>query len=320
MDTSKAERKQAEWQEFATRIESLRQQGRRGLRRLSDSELSDLLDRYQGLTSDLGRARAMDAPAATVDFLNRLAVSAHGVLYGYSRDREHLSWALGWGGFARAVRSAPGAVGLAFLMFWLPALVSFLAVQMVPGVAFELVAPEFYNFDPPSAQHMHEIPSLMRPFTASSIIANNIQVTFLAFALGLSAGIGTTVVLVYNGVHIGAVAGWMSYQGQGMALLGWVLPHGSTELLAICLSGAAGYVLAGALYSPGLLTRVAALQRAGTLALQIELGCAVMLVVAGLVEGLVSPSSIGFPARLLVLGGSLGLWGAYFVWAGREPA
>lgn len=318
MKAGAAERKQKEWASFAVRIDGLRKKGKRGLRALSEHELSELLDDYQSLLGDLGRARAMNAPANTIDSLNRLAVVAHGVLYGYSRDKERLSFEGSLSGFAQAVRSVPGAVALSFLMFWIPALVSYLAVQMVPGLAFDLVAPGFYNFDPPSGEHMHDIPSLMRPVASSSIIANNIQVTFLAFALGLTAGIGTTYVLVFNGVHIGAVAGWMSYQGQGKALLGWVLPHGSTELLAICLSGAAGYVLAGALYAPGLQTRVVALQKAGLEALKIELGCAVMLVFAGLIEGFVSPSSIGLVARFTVLLGSMILWAAYFRYAGRN--
>lgn len=72
-------------------------------------------------------------------------------------------------------------------------------------------------------------------------------------------------------------------------------------------------------YAPGPDTRARALQKAGIVALKIELGCAVMLVFAGLIEGLVSPSSIGFPARLAVLAGSLVVWAVYFSWAGRQP-
>ena len=136
----------------------------------------------------------------------------------------------------------------------------------------------------------------------------------------LTAGIGTTYVLVYNGIHIGAVAGWMSYQGQGRALWGWILPHGGTELLAICLAGAAGYLLADAMLAPGIQTRLAALQQAGLQALKIEVGCMVMLIFAGFIEGFISPSSLPFLPRIGILVVSLGLWAAYFLQAGRGLA
>lgn len=126
------------------------------------------------------------------------------------------------------------------------------------------------------------------------------------------------MLLIFNGVHLGSVAGWLTYQGQGRALWGWILPHGATELTAICLAGAAGYLLADAILAPGLRTRVAALRRAGRRALVIEVGCMVMLVFAGLIEGLVSPTEIPFAARVAILLLSLALWIAYFLGAGRR--
>jgi uncharacterized membrane protein SpoIIM required for sporulation len=144
----------------------------------------------------------------------------------------------------------------------------------------------------------------------------------LAFGLGLTAGLGTTWLLLFNGVHIGAVAGWMTLHGKQSALWGWIMPHGGTELLAICLAGAAGYLLAGAIIAPGQVRRATALKQVGGRALVIECGCMAMLVVAGLIEGFVSPSSIGFAARVAVLVVSLLAWGMYFCFAGhpREPA
>jgi hypothetical protein len=96
-----------------------------------------------------------------------------------------------------------------------------------------------------------------------------------------------------------------------------IMPHGGTELLAICLSGAAGYLLAGAIVAPGLLRRADALKQVGGQALVIEFGCMFMVVVAGLIEGFVSPSTLGFVPRILVLAATLSLWAAYFVLAGR---
>jgi len=315
-----AEVKERQWTEFATRVRLLLKKGLRGLRRLPPQELSELITGYQAISGDLARARALRAPVSTVEYLNGICVSAHNLLYGCGRPANsekprRSDWTVA---FARGVRGAPGAVVLATLAMFVPALISYLAVVLHPALAFDIVPGEFYHFQPSSAEHMHEIPSLMRPLVASSIISNNIQVTFLAFALGITFGLGTTAVLVFNGVHLGAVAGWMTHNGQLDALVGWILPHGSTELLAITLAGAAGYLLADALWAPGLRPRLDALQRAAQKALVIELGCMFMLFVAGLIEGNVSPSSLGFTGRVIILAFSLLLWAAYFGLAGRE--
>jgi uncharacterized membrane protein SpoIIM required for sporulation len=139
----------------------------------------------------------------------------------------------------------------------------------------------------------------------------------MAFGFGLTAGVGTTVLLIFNGVHLGSVAGWMMLHGKEKALWGWIMPHGATELLAICLAGAAGYLLAAAIVAPGQLRRSTALKTIGGDALIIELGCMAMLLIAGLIEGFVSPSAIDYPTRLAVLAASLAVWAVYFAGAGH---
>lgn len=316
---SSADEKQLQWEAFANRARGLLKSGNNALRRLSGAEIQALIDDYQRITADLSRARSMGAPRQTLDTLNRLAVMGHNVLYGAvhmpSPTRE--PW---WVQFPQAVRRATGAVGLASFMLFVPMLISFFVVQWYPHLGFDLVPPGFYSFDPTSAEHFHEIPSLQRPMTSSSIITNNIQVTLMAFGLGLTGGIGTTFVLVFNGLHVGTVAGWMAHHGKGRALLGWILPHGSTELLAIALAGAAGYLLAGALLMPGLQRRADALKSIARQAMTVQLGVMGMLVIAGLIEGFVSPSSLPFELRLIVLGGSLFLWLAYFIGVGKEKS
>ena len=109
----------------------------------------------------------------------------------------------------------------------------------------------------------------------------------------------------------------MTLHGKDRALWGWIMPHGGTELLAICLAGAAGYVLAAAIVAPGQWRRSTALKNAGGDALVIELGCTVMLLIAGFIEGFVSPSGIDYGSRIGILCVSLGLWAVYFLFAGR---
>jgi uncharacterized membrane protein SpoIIM required for sporulation len=313
-----AEEKLEQWTGFYERAQTLLRGGRRALRRLSAPELVRLIDDYQALTADLARARSLGAARETIDQLNRIAVAGHNLLYGQIRLHERTTTAYGFGSFAQAVRKSFWAVVFSATVFFGSAVASFIAVQVDPSLGYDLLAEEFFDFDPASSENLHNIPSLARPVVSSVIISNNIQVTLLAFGLGLTAGIGTSILLMFNGIHLGSVAGWMALHGRDRALWGWIMPHGGTELLAICLAGAAGFLLANAIVAPGELRRSTALKKVGGDALVIELGCMAMLVIAGLIEGFVSPSGIDYPTRIGVLVISLSLWAFYFLTAGRE--
>ena len=313
-----AEEKFAQWTGFYRRAQAILRAGPRGLKKLNGAEITRLIDDYQALTADLARARSLGAARETVDQLNRIAVAGHNLLYGQIRRLKSAAAARGFANFAGAVRRHAWAVALSAVMFFGSAVVSFVAVQLHPSLAYDLLADEFLDFDPASPDNLHSIPSLARPVVSSLIISNNIQVTLLAFGFGLTAGVGTTVLLIFNGIHLGSVAGWMSLHGKDRALWGWIMPHGATELLAICLAGAAGYMLASAIIVPGRLRRATALKRVGAPALTIELGCMVMLVIAGVIEGFVSPSAIDYPTRIGVLLASIALWALYFFGAGRN--
>ena len=311
MQTS--EEKLNQWNRFSIRVQTLLKRGPRSLRKLSGAELSSLIDDYQVLTADLARARSLGASRSTVDHLNRIAVAGHNLLYGQIR-RPSVEIGSDWfGSFARVVRRHAWAVALSATMFFGPAVVSYVAVQLYPSLGYDLLAEEFLEFDPASEENLHSIPTLARPVISSVIITNNIQVTLLAFGFGLTAGVGTSILLILNGVHLGSVAAWMTLHGKQKALWGWIMPHGATELLAICLAGAAGYLLAAAIVVPGEVRRSTALKRIGGDALRIEIGCMVMLVIAGLIEGFLSPSSINYSTRIAILIVSLLIWAVYFL-------
>jgi uncharacterized membrane protein SpoIIM required for sporulation len=313
-----AEEKLDQWMRFYRGVQVLLRAGPRALRRLSAAELARLIDDYQALIADLARARSFGAARQTVDQLNRIAVAGHNLLYGQIRLREAGAPAHWFGRFAKSVRAHIWAVALSAIVFFGSAVVSFVAVQLYPHLGYDLLDDGFLEFDPASEENLHSIPSLARPVISSLIISNNIQVTLLAFGFGLTAGIGTSLLLIFNGIHLGSVAGWMTLHGKQRALWGWIMPHGGTELLAICLAGAAGYLLASAIIAPGQMRRSTALKHVGTDALIIELGCMVMLVIAGFIEGFVSPSAIDYASRIGVLVLSLALWAVYFFSAGHD--
>lgn len=317
-ESSATGRKARMWNEFARRTEELLRKGRRGIHGLPPNELRDLLIGYRTITSDLARAQSMDADPGTVDRLNKMAISGHVLIYGYARPRRRER---AWGvltAFPRAIRANVWAVALSSMLFFCPAVISSIAVRVDPTVAYDLVGPDFYDFRPANSASIHSFPALMRPVVASKVMTNNLQVAIIAFAFGLTAGIGTAYVLVSNGIHVGAVIGWLGMHGQASSLWGWIMPHGGTEILAIIIAGAAGFLIAKALLSPGQLKRRAALRVQAARALVLELGSMAMLVVAGLVEGFVSPSSLGLVPRLVFASALIVCWGAFFSLAGKR--
>jgi len=124
---------------------------------------------------------------------------------------------------------------------------------------------------------------------SGQLMTHNTRVTLTATALGMSWGIGTLVVLFYNGAALGAVVIDYVLAGETTFLLGWLLPHGAVEIPAILVGGQAGFVLAGALLGRGRRERLAARLR-GVMpdVVTLVLGAAVMLVWAGLVEAFLS--------------------------------
>jgi uncharacterized membrane protein SpoIIM required for sporulation len=135
---------------------------------------------------------------------------------------------------------------------------------------------------------------------ASQIIANNILVTYGAFLFGITAGVGTVLILLFNGVLIGGFAGFYAGTGAGAQLLSFVAPHGVLELTAICISGAAGLHLGMAILLPGPLTRRQALVARARRAVTLIAGTSLMLVIAGAIEGLISPRVWPLEAKLAV--------------------
>jgi uncharacterized membrane protein SpoIIM required for sporulation/uncharacterized RDD family membrane protein YckC len=312
-----ADAKRRQWREFNHRIDRFERAGKRSLWRLAPHELTGLMEDYRNLACDLARARSMGRNSAVVRHLNGIAVRAHGLLYGRMLDLAPQEKVALVKRFPLAVRRHLMAVGISAVFLFAPAVISYIAVQTHPELGYDLVPTGFLDFQPARRESLHDIPSLARPIVASSILTNNIQVTLLAFGFGLTAGFGTALLLIFNGVQLGAVAGWMTAKGNSSSLWGWIMPHGGTELLAITLAGGAGFMIARAIIAPGEVRRATALKRIAIPALTIELGVMVMLVFAGLIEGFVSPSSIGFPARIAILAASLIFWIGYLVTLAR---
>jgi uncharacterized membrane protein SpoIIM required for sporulation len=282
-----------------------------GLKRLPEHQVREFVESYRDAANDLARLQTASRGQqdAEVFFLSRLVAAAHNLLY---RGRS-ITLGSALRTFAlqgpREVRRSWRPILLATVVFFGPAAIAHIAVVRDPTVAETFLPPGMLDRAEEGVERARqgtgyiEDPELFRPVMASGIIANNVQVTFAAFAFGLTAGIGTLILLLTNGVAIGGVMGLYTSKGIASLLIKFVAPHGVLELTAICIAGAAGLLLAAALLIPGDRTRKRALVENGRRAIHLIAVSTVLLVIAGTLEGLVSPiPSWSLGAKLAVSG------------------
>jgi uncharacterized membrane protein SpoIIM required for sporulation len=163
-----------------------------------------------------------------------------------------------------------------------------------------------------------DIAPAARSAASASILTNNIQVTFTTFAGGVTAGLFTAWILIYNGLSLGGIFGLLQAHHLSPGLAEFVVAHGFIELSVIFVAGGCGLYIGDALLRPGLQTRAAALIERARIGVQIILGCAPLLVIAGLIEGFISPSGLPWWVKLAV-GVATGVaLHAYWLFAGRE--
>jgi uncharacterized membrane protein SpoIIM required for sporulation len=281
--------------------------------RIGAEKMRRLGSLYRGAAADLAVARRRFPAEATVPALEDLVGRAHAVVYGTTVRRES-AMAFLTHGYWRRVRERPVLLAVAAVLLCLPTLVAGLWAWDDPGGAGALLPSTSEAVGRPrtGGTDLGFSPGERASFSAG-IFTNNIQVTFGAVAGGISFGLLTAGILLFNGVVIGVVAGVGVAAGNGEALVELIIPHGVLELSCIVVAGAAGLRMGWALVDPGRRPRRQALVTEARAAIEIVLGTAVWLVVAGLTEGLVTPLGIG-PWWAVAVG--FGLGGLYWalVW------
>lgn len=293
-----------------------------GLDRFSEAEVRAFGRLYRGVTADLARARTYGASPGLLEAVERWAGAGHNLLY---RAKGRAAVPLGrWIAreLPRAVRRHHRPVLLAALLLFGPMLASYAAVRDRPARARAIMPAEMLARAESTARgdinaSYIDVDGAARPALSSVLVTNNVQVSFFAFAGGLLAGAGTVLILVLNGVMLGAGFGLYANNEVLGVILAFVFPHGVMELTAICLAGGAGLGLGSALLVPGRRTRREALRERGGAFLSLLGGSVLLLIVAGLVEGFYSPSGLPAVAKFAFGGATALLLVAYFGFAGR---
>jgi len=292
------EKRQLHWK----RLEHLLDQVKgTGLKTLTRSELQEMGLLYRQAAADLSALREDPTGKSYARSLNLLLSRAHNTIYAGEK-----SSARGILHFYRFIypqifRDNLKLIMASFLLFVGGALV---------GTLLALTRPDYMRFF--LGPHMMETIErhkmwtdsvvAVSPAASSGIMTNNITVSFLAFAWGITGGIFTVLLLVFNGVMIGVVGTACWLNDMSLSLWSFVAPHGVLELPAIFIAGGAGLRLGQGLLFPGLLSRADALAKAGGEAVRLLMGVVPILVVAGLIEGFISPSSLGWQWKFAMSG------------------
>lgn len=284
---------------------------------LSAEEIVELGYLYRRAAADLAVARR-DFPNDRVSvYLNQLLARAHAVVYRSEAGEWRGVLTFFRQGFPALFRQTLPFTASAFFIFALAAAAGFFAVLLVPESGAYLV-PDLVTSSVKEQRMWTEENLLPSQLLASVIMTNNIRVALLAFAGGVLFGLATFFVLAYNGLIIGAVAGACQAYGLSLRLWSFVAPHGVIELTVIFIAGGAGLRLGYALLKPGLLSRRESLIVAARQVVRLLFGCVPLLVIAGTIEGFISPSSL-LPAAKIAVGLATGvvLYGYLFL-AGRK--
>jgi uncharacterized membrane protein SpoIIM required for sporulation len=302
------------WHELERRIDTL---SRRGARPAADD-----VDRFAALHKQASSHLAYlythhPAHEATVH-LNKLVAKSHNVLYRDQWSSTESLRAFLRSGLLLMLHARGRFIGAAALLMLIGFLSGFIAVWNDPLSLTAIVPPEYAAVDP--SQVTEERDNLQSSVMSASIMTNNIQVAILAFASGITLGIGTLYLLVYNGILIGALAAVYHRAGEGYAFWAYILPHGVIELTAIFIAGGAGLYMGYVIMVPGPFTRKFRLLTATRESAQMLIGTVPLFIIAGIIEGYITPTQLSLEMKYAAAILTLALLAVYYAYGMKRAS
>lgn len=272
------------------------------------------LSAYREAGADLAYANTHYPGSRTARYLNDLMGKCHGLLYEKQGFTPKQAWRYFWRGFPTAVSIEGRLVVAATLTF----LVGFLFTMMMTALDESFAV---YFLSPEIIEAIKSVPAGPKewayPLMSAYIMTNNIMVSLKAFVFGLFFGLGTIYVLFYNGAMLGALTLLVYRYGDPWQYWALILPHGVWELFAIFVSGGAGLILARGILKPGSYLRRHAVVREAKNAVALLGGVVVLLVMAGLVEGFITPLDMPLAISYSVSGAAV-IFLVFLMW-GNKP-
>lgn len=313
------------WDELSSGVELLH---RKGARRVDGESIRRLLMLYRQASADLAYLRSEGADPELIRKMNRLVTRAHGLIY-RSGPRS-------WGGvlrffvsgYPRLFRETVRFTVASFLLCAVVYAMAYQAVQDDPLLVADILGGAM-DAEVIGARTESDIrerfltgrATMGGGLMSSLITQNNIRVALMAFAFGMTLGIGTVYVLAFNAAMLGGIAGAFARSGIESVFWSTVLPHGALELTAIVVAGGSGLMLGWSVWSPGDRTRRRAVWEEGRRAVLLAVGLIPAFIVAGVIEGCITghptmPSGV----KLAIGLGALGLFLLYVALGGRRVA
>lgn len=286
------------------------------LRKMSRSDLHELPGLYRRLVSELAEARARGLAKERLVDLEALVIRAHAILYAPLPVRLGRAFVDLVFTFPSAARHAWRHVALATALLVAGCAWGYLEVARDPSSAAILLPGGAQQ----NAEESFQEDTQKRegdPIYGVFYFTNNARAALNAFALGATFGIGTVLVLLFNGVILGATFAVVAMLGSPREFFSFVLPHAGVELAAILIAAGGGFRIAEGLLRPGWLRRRESFLRAAREALPLAMGAAALLTVAGLVEGWISPMKMPLAAKAMI-GGTLNVLLVLYLCSGRK--
>lgn len=232
-------------------------------------------------------------------YLNELVAKAHNLLYQDKVSSRSQFKHFFTQTFIKLLFEQRSAILIAFCLFTFGALAGFISVVTNPLNLYTIIPNEIaYSVDPNFIGATDGAPGAS--FMSAEILTNNIQVAFLAFAGGITFGLLTVYVLIFNGILVGALAAVFWNAGKSYEFWAYIVPHGMIELTAIFIAGGAGLLMGYKLFVPGKHTRVHQLKVQAKRSVQLIIGTIPLFVIAGIIEGYITPASISLEMKYIV--------------------
>jgi uncharacterized membrane protein SpoIIM required for sporulation len=293
---------------------------KRSIRSLGDDDLLALPALYRTTLSSLSVARDTSLDRALITYLERLCTRAYFQIYGVQTP----AWRQLTGFFARgwpnAVRSLWRETLFCVALTVGAAMLAYLLIRSDPSWFYSIIPEGLAEGRDPSASAQFLRSTLYDKshnndgltVFATFLFTHNAQIAIFSFALGFAFAVPSALLILYNGLTLGALYAVFASKGLGPNLAGWLMIHGTTEIFAICISGAAGIRIGMAIAFPGRASRSDAAVQAGRTSATAMAGTVIMLGVAGLLEGIGRQVITNDGLRMLIGSTVLVAWLAYF--------
>ena len=317
---------EADWEKLehiVTRME------KRSIRSLSDEDLLELPALYRTSLSSLAVARDTSLDRSLITYLERLCTRAYFQIYGVQTPPWRQLKGFFAHGWPDAVRNLWRETAFCIALTFGAAVLAYLLIRGDPSWYYAMIPEGMSEGRDPSAtaqflrstlydtSHNSDGLSVFATF----LFTHNAQIAIFAFALGFAFAVPSVLLILYNGLMLGAIYAVFASKGLGSNLAGWLMIHGTTEMFAICISGAAGIRIGTALAFPGRASRSDAVVSAGRTAATAMAGTVIMLAVAGMLEGVGRQLITSDGLRMLIGSAVLVSWLAYFyAWPAMRPA